>query len=89
MFIPVRCFTCGKVIGNLYKSYKEQSDKIDKEFQENFKQSFSKENEYNVIKEEYKNIHPAYKNKILDNLGLNRLCCRRHMISHVNIIEKI
>lgn len=89
MIIPVRCFTCGKVIGHLYDKYKEECDKIDKEFKEQFQQSFSSENGYNVIKEEYNNIHPAYKNKILDNLGMNRLCCRRHMISHVNIIEKL
>ncbi len=24
MFVPVRCFTCGKVIGHLWKSYQER-----------------------------------------------------------------
>jgi DNA-directed RNA polymerase subunit N (RpoN/RPB10) len=26
MIIPVRCFTCGKVIGSLYEQYREKVD---------------------------------------------------------------
>ena len=29
MIIPVRCFTCGKVIGNKWESYLELKDKYD------------------------------------------------------------
>ena len=26
MIVPVRCFTCGKVIGNVYENYKNRVD---------------------------------------------------------------
>jgi len=28
MIIPVRCFTCGKVIGHLYEQYKRRIDEM-------------------------------------------------------------
>jgi DNA-directed RNA polymerase I, II, and III subunit RPABC5 len=58
MIIPVRCFTCGKVIGNLW-------------------------NKYTILKDE-KSIEEA-----LDDLKLNKMCCRRMMISHVNLIDDL
>ena len=59
MIIPVRCFTCGKVIGNKWNRYL-QLLKEEKEMPEIFKE-----------------------------LGLNRYCCRRMIISHVDLIEKL
>ncbi len=29
MIIPVRCFTCGKVVGNVYEIYRNRVDKGD------------------------------------------------------------
>ena len=59
MIIPVRCFTCGKVTGNVYNKYIEllQEGKSEKE--------------------------------ALDTLGLERYCCRRMLISHVDLIEQL
>ena len=59
MIIPVRCFTCGKVIGNKWDKYLKLL-----------------EQEYAV-------------NQALDNLGLKRYCCRRMLISHVDLIEML
>ena len=28
-------------------------------------------------------------NEILNKLGLNKMCCRRHMLAHVDLIEII
>jgi DNA-directed RNA polymerase I, II, and III subunit RPABC5 len=58
MIIPVRCFTCGKVIGNLW-------------------------NKYNFLKKE-KSVEEA-----LDDLKLHKMCCRRMMITHVNLIDDL
>jgi len=55
---PVRCFTCGSVIGHLYEDYKEAT----------------KEKKPDVV---------------LDELGVERYCCRRMFLSHVDIIESI
>jgi DNA-directed RNA polymerase I, II, and III subunit RPABC5 len=59
MIIPVRCFTCGKVIGNLWHRYLE------------------------LLNEKKDMI------EIFRELGLNRYCCRRMIISHVDLIEKL
>lgn len=52
MMIPVRCFTCGKVIGGSWETYKNRILAGD---------------------------DPA---KVLDDLGITRVCCRRMFISH-------
>ncbi|KAJ1952360.1 DNA-directed RNA polymerase I, II, and III subunit RPABC5 [Linderina pennispora] len=59
MIIPVRCFTCGKVVGNKWETYLEllQKDYTDSE--------------------------------ALDALGLKRYCCRRMVLTHVDLIEKL
>ncbi len=59
MIIPVRCFTCGKMIGDKWEDFatrvKEGEDA----------------------------------GKVLDELGISRYCCRRMILSHVEIIDEI
>jgi len=59
MIIPIRCFTCGKVIGNKWESY------------------------IGLLQVEYT------EGDALDALGLKRYCCRRMLLSHVDLIEKL
>jgi len=59
MMIPVRCFTCGALIGDKWEEFA-----------------------YKVsVGEEPK--------QVLDNLGVNRYCCRRMILSNVEIIDEI
>lgn len=58
MIIPVRCFTCGKVIGNKWEKYQE--------------------------------LIAEYEEKdVLDMLGMNRYCCRRMLLTHTELINKL
>jgi len=57
--IPVRCFTCGKVIGDKWEEFKKRVSEG----------------------EETK--------KVLDDLSIERYCCRRIFISHVEVIEEL
>ena len=59
MIIPVRCFTCGKVIGNKWETYLDLINSNMLECQ------------------------------ALDELGLNRYCCRGMVLTHVDLIEKL
>ncbi|KAJ1853354.1 DNA-directed RNA polymerases I, II, and III subunit RPABC5, partial [Coemansia sp. RSA 486] len=59
MIIPVRCFTCGKVVGNTWERYLE------------------------LLEQEYSD------GEALDELGLKRYCCRRMVLTHVDLIEKL
>jgi DNA-directed RNA polymerase subunit N (RpoN/RPB10) len=36
-----------------------------------------------------KNFDPVKKGKILDELGLVKMCCRRHLLTHIDMIEII
>lgn len=59
MIIPVRCFTCGKVVGNKWDAYLA------------------------LLQEDYT------EGEALDSLGLRRYCCRRMLLTHVDLIEKL
>ena len=76
MIIPVKCFTCGKVLGDTYLYY----------IQEVTKEKLKKgENINDVVYLTEKNVKKTHEAKILDKLGYNKLCCRRHMLTHVDI----
>ncbi len=59
MIIPVRCFTCGKLIADKWEEFarrvKMGEDPGD----------------------------------VLDSLGIKRYCCRRMLLSHVEIIDEV
>ena len=76
MLIPVKCFTCGKVIGNKYNYYlkeivkrKEQMGEIPQEIQ--------------YLDD--KSIDKTVEGILLDELKMKDMCCRRHFLTHVNI----
>ena len=69
MIIPVRCFTCNKVIGHLWGRYTELVS------------------EYLAAGEPELTAH----NKALNEVGLppEKYCCRRMLLSHVNVIDQL
>jgi len=78
MIIPVRCFTCGKVLGDKWEYFVEEREKI-----ENMKAVGGKEEKENLA------FYDANYGEILNKLGLTKMCCRRHMLGHVDLIEII
>lgn len=69
MIIPVRCFTCGRVIGDKYEDYKARYDEYKKSMDAG-----------ETPKETPK--------QILDDLGIDRYCCRRMILTHVELINE-
>ena len=67
MIIPIRCFSCGKVIGDIYEEYKKRYEEYNKAIKAGEKP-----------KETPK--------QILDSLGVERYCCRRMILSHVDLL---
>lgn len=76
MIIPVKCFTCGKVLADKYRYFLEEVRKDKKE---------NNLDEGSVIYFTKENTTKTAEGKVLDKLGLTRMCCRRHMLTHVDI----
>ncbi|KKY20920.1 putative dna-directed rna polymerases n 8 kda subunit superfamily [Phaeomoniella chlamydospora] len=58
MIIPVRCFSCGKVIADLWEKYIQL-------------------------------LETHQDGEAMDKLGCKRYCCRRMLMTHVDLIEKL
>ena len=76
MIIPVKCFTCGMVLADKYRYYQNEVRRI------KLLQGKSTENVIYLTKG---NTEKTIEGTILDDLGLTKVCCRRHMLTHVDI----
>ena len=59
LIIPIRCFTCGKLIGDKWEEFARRV-KMGEDAGD-----------------------------VLDSLGIKRYCCRRMLLSHVEIIDEV
>jgi DNA-directed RNA polymerase subunit N len=59
MMIPVRCFTCGKAIGDKWEEF---------------------------VRRTRQGEEPK---RVLDELGVTRYCCRRMLLTQVDLLEDI
>jgi|TARA_Y100000992_G_scaffold135590_1_gene89631 DNA-directed RNA polymerase subunit N (RpoN/RPB10) len=76
MIIPVKCFTCGKVIGDKYRYYLSEVRRIKLEKGLDLEK---------VVYMTKTNNDKTAEGIVMDNLGLSAPCCRRHMLCHVDI----
>ena len=76
MIIPIKCFTCGNVLADKYRFYQEEVRKI---------KLGRGQNPERVVYLTNKNAEKTAEGLVLDQLGLHNMCCRRHMITHVDI----
>ena len=84
MIIPVRCFTCNKVIGDKWDKYQEL---IKNSYTQTDDSQSNQESGSKVLLHNLKN--KTKQAIILDKLGLTRYCCRRHMLAHIDLIDEI
>ena len=84
MIIPVRCFTCNKVIGDKWEKYQEL---IKHSYTQTDESDSNEESGSKVLLHNLKN--KTKQAQILDKLGLTRYCCRRHMLAHIDLIDEI
>ena len=76
MIIPVKCFTCGTVLANKFRFYQEtvREKKI---------AQGAELNETIYLTET--SIDKTAEGEVLDILQLYNICCRRHMLTHIEI----
>ena len=76
MIIPIKCFTCGKVLADKYLYYQKEVRKI--------KILNNIDNEKVIYLDENK-LKKTAEGLVLDQLKITKICCRRHMLTHVDI----
>ena len=79
MIIPICCFTCGKQIAHLWEKYLAEITK-----EHNKTNNITRKSTNKVTKE----LNTVEK-RTLDNLKIRRYCCRRMLLTHVDMCEKI
>lgn len=80
MIIPVRCFTCNRVLASKYEQYLQIIDSAPETSKENIIDGQA------LVDLEEDNIYQIAFKKI--GVG-DRYCCKRHLLCHIDLIEKI
>ncbi|AET73059.1 hypothetical protein PGAG_00170 [Phaeocystis globosa virus 12T] len=76
MLIPVKCFSCGKVLANKYDFYLREVQK----------QKLNNNVDLDKVTYLTKDfMEKTPEGEAMDKLGLIKYCCRRHMLTHVDI----
>jgi DNA-directed RNA polymerase subunit N (RpoN/RPB10) len=83
MIIPIRCFTCGKTLADKYDFYIEETRKLSTDPDA---PSTSKPISQKKTMKHFDNIRTG---PIMDKLGLTRYCCRRHLLTTVDMMDTI
>jgi|UniRef100_A0A6C0EUA6 DNA-directed RNA polymerase subunit N (RpoN/RPB10) len=76
MIIPIKCFSCGNVIADKYRYYVEEVRK----------RKLARDMDVDKVlylTKEFNEKTPE--GEVMDELGLKKMCCRRHLLTHVDI----
>ena len=76
MLIPIKCFTCGEILADKYRFYLKEIKKRKIEKSIEIDKVIYLTNDF---------IDKTPEGEVLDLLQLNKYCCRRHMLTHVDI----
>ena len=76
MIIPIKCFTCGMVLADKYRYYVEEVRK----------RKLAKGIDVDKVMYLTKEFRQkTSEGEVMDELNLKKMCCRRHMLTHVDI----
>ena len=76
MIIPIKCFSCGNVIADKYRYYVEEVRK----------RKLARDMDVDKVlylTKEFNEKTPE--GEVMDELGLKKMWCRRHLLTHVDI----
>ena len=76
MLIPIKCFTCGEVIADKYRWYLAEVRR------RKLPQDMTADKVVYLTKD---NAEKTIEGEVMDFLKLNKYCCRRHLLTHVDI----
>jgi len=76
MIIPIKCFTCGMVLADKYRYY------VTEVRRKKLTQSIDVDKVMYLTKDFHEK---TIEGEVMDDLGLTKMCCRRHILTHVDI----
>ena len=77
MLVPVRCFTCGKILADKIDAYNE------------LVRTSPKKTKNKIVNIKSSNLEKTAEGDALDILDLSAICCRRHMLTYVDLLDVI
>jgi DNA-directed RNA polymerase subunit N (RpoN/RPB10) len=77
MIIPIKCFTCGMVIADKYRYYQEEVRK------KKIGKGIDNIDKVLYLTKDFR--EKTVEGEVMDELGLRKMCCRRHILTHVDI----
>lgn len=85
MIIPIRCFTCHNVLADKWEWFRKRRDDHEQSVRNR-----KRTQEDLVVHDDYDIFFSDnFQGKLLDELGLHKMCCRRHMLGHVDLVDVI
>ncbi len=85
MIIPVRCFTCHKVIADKWDYYVKRCKELEAASDDKGSEDATKDK----IDLDKQHFDKTIRQKVFEELGLDRICCRRMLLGHVDLIDII
>lgn len=83
--IPIRCFTCGDVMGDKWVAYiteiQNQKNTSEEKLEDTLELKYM---DINLSKQE-----KSIEGRILDDMKIHKYCCRRMILSNVHLISYI
>ena len=79
LIIPIRCMNCGNLLADKWLFYQEKVKEL----------RASSSAPSATLYMDGKSVPDTPENQVLNALGLRRYCCRKHMLTHVDLIDKI
>lgn len=80
MIIPIRCFTCGNILADKWRYYEKQVNEYRKR---------DGGGQNGILYLDTTTLPVTAESQALKELNIKRYCCRKHMLTHVDLIAKI
>ena len=89
MIIPVRCYTCGKLLADKYEYYKKELTRKKLAIKSDKSGNSDPNKDPLMIDISVEDVKMTPAGEIMDELGLDRICCRKVMLTSIDIIDEI
>jgi DNA-directed RNA polymerase subunit N (RpoN/RPB10) len=77
MIVPVKCFGCGKVLGDVYRAYLEEVRKI--------KTDRNMDPDRIIYLTHDNHIEITPEKQVMDLFRINKMCCRNQLLTTVEL----